>query len=130
MGTFSIWHWIVVLIIVVLVFGTKKLRNLGGDLGSAIKGFKEGMKDDAQAENTASQNSSPDSLTFDDDIKTTANSFKEAVKKQETMNASESINTADTTVTSKSAKEENEQKSGGSSQTRDNVSQENTESRT
>lgn len=44
MGTFSIWHWLVVLAIVVLVFGTKKLRNLGGDLGGAIKGFKEGMK--------------------------------------------------------------------------------------
>ncbi|MCE7914738.1 MAG: Sec-independent protein translocase subunit TatA [Nitrosomonas sp. PRO4] len=45
MGTFSIWHWIIVLIIVVLVFGTKKLRNLGGDLGNAIKGFKDGMKE-------------------------------------------------------------------------------------
>lgn len=44
MGTFSIWHWLVVLAIVVLVFGTKKLRNLGGDLGNAVKGFKEGMK--------------------------------------------------------------------------------------
>lgn len=45
MGTFSIWHWLVVLAIVILVFGTKKLRNLGGDLGSAIKSFKEGMKE-------------------------------------------------------------------------------------
>lgn len=45
MGTFSIWHWIIVLAIVVLVFGTKKLRNLGGDLGSALKGFKDGMKE-------------------------------------------------------------------------------------
>lgn len=44
MGTFSIWHWLVVLAIVVLVFGTKKLRNFGGDLGNAVKGFKEGMK--------------------------------------------------------------------------------------
>ena len=44
MGTFSIWHWLVVLAIVVLVFGTKKLRNLGADLGNAVKGFKEGMK--------------------------------------------------------------------------------------
>ena len=43
MGTFSIWHWLVVLAIVVLVFGTKKLRNLGGDLGSAIKNFKGAM---------------------------------------------------------------------------------------
>lgn len=45
MGSFSIWHWLVVLAIVVLVFGTKKLRNLGGDLGSAIKNFKGAVKD-------------------------------------------------------------------------------------
>ena len=45
MGTFSIWHWIIVLIIVALVFGTKKLRNLGSDLGSDIRGFKDGMKE-------------------------------------------------------------------------------------
>jgi len=44
MGSFSIWHWLIVLAIIVLVFGTKKLRNLGGDLGSAVKGFKDGMK--------------------------------------------------------------------------------------
>ncbi len=53
MGTFSIWHWLVVLAIVILVFGTKKLRNLGGDLGSAIKSFKEGMKE-SEDEKTAS----------------------------------------------------------------------------
>ncbi|MCX8085520.1 MAG: Sec-independent protein translocase subunit TatA [Rhodocyclaceae bacterium] len=45
MGTWSIWHWLVVLVIVMLVFGTKKLRNIGQDLGSAVKGFKEGMKE-------------------------------------------------------------------------------------
>lgn len=44
MGSFSIWHWLIVLLVVVLVFGTKKLRNLGGDLGSAVRGFREGMK--------------------------------------------------------------------------------------
>jgi sec-independent protein translocase protein TatA len=44
MGSFSIWHWLIVLLVVVLVFGTKKLGNLGKDVGSAIKGFKEGMK--------------------------------------------------------------------------------------
>jgi sec-independent protein translocase protein TatA len=43
MGSFSIWHWLIVLVIVMLVFGTKKLRNFGTDLGSAVKGFKEGM---------------------------------------------------------------------------------------
>jgi sec-independent protein translocase protein TatA len=45
MGSFSIWHWLIVLVIVMLVFGTKKLRNMGSDLGGAVKGFKEGMKD-------------------------------------------------------------------------------------
>lgn len=45
MGSFSIWHWLIVLAIVVLVFGTKKLRNVGGDLGAAVKNFKDGMKD-------------------------------------------------------------------------------------
>jgi len=44
MGSFSIWHWLIVLVIVLLVFGTKKLRNIGGDLGGAVKGFKDGMK--------------------------------------------------------------------------------------
>lgn len=43
MGSFSIWHWLIVLLVVVLIFGTKKLRNLGTDLGGAVKGFKEGM---------------------------------------------------------------------------------------
>ena len=45
MVTLSIWHWLVVLLIVVMVFGTKKLKNLGSDLGGAVKGFKDGMKD-------------------------------------------------------------------------------------
>ena len=44
MGSFSIWHWMIVLVIVMLVFGTKKLRNIGTDLGGAVKGFKDGMK--------------------------------------------------------------------------------------
>jgi sec-independent protein translocase protein TatA len=44
MGSMSIWHWLLVLLVVVLVFGTKKLRNIGSDLGSAVKGFKDGMK--------------------------------------------------------------------------------------
>ncbi len=46
MGSLSIWHWLIVLLIVTLVFGTKKLRNLGSDLGGAVKGFKEGMRED------------------------------------------------------------------------------------
>jgi len=44
MGSFSIWHWLIVLLVVILIFGTKKLRNMGTDLGSAVKGFKDGMK--------------------------------------------------------------------------------------
>jgi len=47
MGAFSIWHWLIVLVVVLLIFGTKKLRNIGSDLGGAVKGFKEGMKEDA-----------------------------------------------------------------------------------
>lgn len=43
MGSFSIWHWLIVLLVIVLVFGTSKLKNIGKDLGGAIKGFKEGM---------------------------------------------------------------------------------------
>ena len=44
MGGLSIWHWLIVLLVVVLIFGTKKLRNIGQDLGGAVKGFKEGMR--------------------------------------------------------------------------------------
>jgi len=44
MGSFSIWHWLIVLVIVALVFGTKKLANMGSDVGKAVKGFKDGMK--------------------------------------------------------------------------------------
>ena len=47
MGSFSIWHWLIVLLIVVMIFGTKKLKNMGSDLGGAVKGFKDGMKDGA-----------------------------------------------------------------------------------
>ncbi|WP_081858096.1 Sec-independent protein translocase subunit TatA [Thiomonas sp. FB-Cd] len=45
MGEFSIWHWLIVLVIVMMVFGTKKLKNIGTDLGQAVKGFKDGMRD-------------------------------------------------------------------------------------
>ncbi|MDD4880930.1 MAG: Sec-independent protein translocase subunit TatA [Gallionellaceae bacterium] len=46
MGSFSIWHWMIVLVVVLLIFGTKKLKNIGGDLGGAVKGFKEAMKEE------------------------------------------------------------------------------------
>ena len=49
MGSFSVWHWLIVLLIVILVFGTKKLKGLGGDLGGAVKGFKDGMRDGSVA---------------------------------------------------------------------------------
>lgn len=49
MGSFSIWHWLIVLVIVALVFGTKKLRNIGEDVGSAVKSFRKGMNEDDEA---------------------------------------------------------------------------------
>lgn len=48
MGGFSLWHWLIVLVIVVLIFGTKRLKNVGQDLGEAVKGFKKGINDDAK----------------------------------------------------------------------------------
>ncbi|HWP11062.1 MAG TPA: Sec-independent protein translocase subunit TatA [Ramlibacter sp.] len=50
MGSFSIWHWLVVLLIIVLIFGTKKLKNIGSDLGGAVKGFKDGMREGSAPE--------------------------------------------------------------------------------
>lgn len=50
MGSLSIWHWLIVLLVVVLVFGTKKLKNIGSDLGGAVKGFKDGMKEGSTSE--------------------------------------------------------------------------------
>jgi sec-independent protein translocase protein TatA len=57
MGSLSIWHWLIVLVIIMLVFGTKKLRNIGSDLGGAVKGFKEGVKEGADSA-TADANAS------------------------------------------------------------------------
>jgi sec-independent protein translocase protein TatA len=57
MGELSIWHWLIVLLVIVLVFGTKKLRNVGNDLGSAVKGFKEGMRSDDEAARQIKANS-------------------------------------------------------------------------
>lgn len=75
MGSFSIWHWLIVLVIVLLVFGTKKLKNLGSDLGGAVKGFKDGMKDGASSDPAApnqqvSANKAQDPNTVDVDAKT------------------------------------------------------------
>ena len=58
MGALSIWHWLIVLVIIMLVFGTKKLRNIGSDLGGAVRGFKEGVKEGTdQAASEAKQDS-------------------------------------------------------------------------
>jgi len=73
MGSFSIWHWLIVLVVVVLIFGTKKLRNLGTDLGSAVKGFKEGMKTEeekTQAQASAKlEHASGDGQTIEGEVK-------------------------------------------------------------
>jgi len=70
MGSLSIWHWLIVLLIVALVFGTKKLRNIGGDLGGAVKGFKEGMRDaDAPAGDAQKRELPPNGDTVDVDAK-------------------------------------------------------------
>ena len=58
MGEFSIWHWLIVLVIVMMVFGTKKLKNIGTDLGQAVKGFKDGMRD-AEASEPPAPEASP-----------------------------------------------------------------------
>ncbi|MDB5762776.1 MAG: tatA [Herminiimonas sp.] len=57
MGSFSIWHWLIVLVIVMLVFGTKKIGNMGSDLGKAVKGFKDGVK--GEEERSSAQNNAP-----------------------------------------------------------------------
>jgi sec-independent protein translocase protein TatA len=59
MGSLSIWHWLIVLLIVVMVFGTKKLKNIGSDLGGAVKGFKDGMKDGSQPDAAAAATPTP-----------------------------------------------------------------------
>ena len=70
MGSFSIWHWLVVLVIVLLVFGTKKLRNIGSDLGGAVKGFKDGMKEaETSADDDSKQNRIADADTLDAEVK-------------------------------------------------------------
>lgn len=76
MGSFSIWHWLIVLVIVVLVFGTKKLKNIGADLGGAVKGFKDGVKDggappaDAAAAQQVTAQKTSDANTVDVEAKT------------------------------------------------------------
>ena len=65
MGSFSIWHWLIVLLIVVMIFGTKKLKNMGSDLGGAVKGFKDGMKEGEASADAAAQQQVTASKTAD-----------------------------------------------------------------
>ncbi|WP_114661552.1 Sec-independent protein translocase subunit TatA [Polynucleobacter necessarius] len=65
MGSFSIWHWLIVLVIVMLVFGTKKLRNIGQDLGGAVKGFKDGMKSTDEPKEQIQQSTASTDKTVD-----------------------------------------------------------------
>ena len=69
MGSFSIWHWLIVLLVVVLIFGTKKLKNMGSDLGAAVKGFKDGMKDGSAPDKPVADASSQQSKTIDVEAK-------------------------------------------------------------
>lgn len=59
MGSMSIWHWVIVLVVVMLVFGTKKISNLGGDIGKAVKGFKDGVKGDDDKNPDAAASTQP-----------------------------------------------------------------------
>ena len=77
MGSFSIWHWLIVLLVVVLIFGTKKLKNIGSDLGGAVKGFKDGMKSGGESADAAApapeqvtSNKAKDANTVDVETKT------------------------------------------------------------
>ncbi|HOB95604.1 MAG TPA: Sec-independent protein translocase subunit TatA [Aquabacterium sp.] len=75
MGSFSIWHWLIVLVVVVLIFGTKKLKNVGSDLGAAVKGFKDGVKDgnapaDAAPPQQVTSHKAGDANTVDVEAKT------------------------------------------------------------
>lgn len=69
MGSFSIWHWLIVLIIIMLIFGTKKLRNIGSDLGGAVKGFKQGIKDGADQVEAEGKPAATNARTIDVEAK-------------------------------------------------------------
>ena len=69
MGSFSIWHWLIVLVIVLLVFGTKKLKNIGSDLGGAVKGFKDGMKTDEADKKPEQLGAEKTGQTIDGEVK-------------------------------------------------------------
>ena len=70
MGSMSIWHWLIVLVVILLVFGTKKLGNMGGDIGKAVKGFKDGVKGESEDNKPAATTQQVgDKTTIDVDTK-------------------------------------------------------------
>ncbi|MDB5797577.1 MAG: tatA [Paucimonas sp.] len=69
MGSFSVWHWLIVLVIIMLVFGTKKIGNMGSDLGKAVKGFKDGVKGEEDKAGTPASQVSDAKTTIDVDAK-------------------------------------------------------------
>jgi sec-independent protein translocase protein TatA len=68
MGSLSIWHWLIVLVIVMLVFGTKKLGNIGSDVGKAVKGFKDGVKGEEEKPAQSAQPAPPPAQVVDKGI--------------------------------------------------------------
>lgn len=71
MGGLSIWHWLIVLAIVILIFGTKRLKNVGKDVGEAVKGFKQGMSDDGkpgQLGDDSRRDAAQDAQRHDDNV--------------------------------------------------------------
>jgi sec-independent protein translocase protein TatA len=58
MGSMSAVHWVILLVVVILVFGTKKLSNMGSDIGKAVKGFKDGIKENEDTTSTATPSTS------------------------------------------------------------------------
>jgi len=69
MGAMSIWHWLIVLVIIMLVFGTKKIRNIGSDLGGAVRGFKDGVKDGAESAAAEGSSTTSQQQTIDVEAK-------------------------------------------------------------
>ncbi|TCS72901.1 sec-independent protein translocase protein TatA [Sulfuritortus calidifontis] len=74
MGGFSIWHWLIVLVVVLLVFGTKKLRNIGSDLGGAVKGFKDAMKEEQNKPTELPRQGEAGGTTIEGEVKDKQNS--------------------------------------------------------
>ncbi|MFZ5485021.1 MAG: Sec-independent protein translocase subunit TatA [Pseudomonadota bacterium] len=74
MGSFSIWHWLIVLVVVLLIFGTKKLKNIGGDLGGAVKGFKDAMKEEQAKPGELPRQGEAGGSTIDVEVKDKQNS--------------------------------------------------------